>query len=168
MSINLRNLPDHKELEDMTHSYTDMDVDAIEARLLLTRVALNAMAVSEAYLAGLGLSEGKCSLLALLHLSPAKKLAPSELAEKMVVTRGTVTGLLDSLEQAGLIKRQPHVDDRRMLTVCLTSRGDELLQRVLPDYFRYSMRMMSALNSEEVAQLMNLLRKVDATVRHLL
>src|SRR3954451_16241711 len=60
-------------------------------------------------------------------------LTPHEIGEQRLVTRGTVPGVLDSLEKRKLLKRENHPRDRRMLEVFITDDGRELLAKVLPD-----------------------------------
>jgi DNA-binding MarR family transcriptional regulator len=53
-------------------------------------------------------------------------LPPHQIAERMVLTRATVTGLIDSLERRGYITRAAHPSDRRMYLVEITPRGREI------------------------------------------
>ena len=50
----------------------------------------------------------------------------AELGERLLLDSATMTGLLDRLEQAGLIERKAHVTDRRVNKVVLTARGRDL------------------------------------------
>ena len=50
----------------------------------------------------------------------------AELGERLVLDSATMTGLLDRLEQAGLIERRSHATDRRVNKVVLTARGRDL------------------------------------------
>jgi DNA-binding MarR family transcriptional regulator len=50
----------------------------------------------------------------------------AELGERLVLDSATMTGLLDRLENAGLIKRQADATDRRMNRIVLTDRGRDL------------------------------------------
>jgi DNA-binding MarR family transcriptional regulator len=90
-------------------------------------------------------------------------LAPSELAEQIEVTRGTITGLLDGLEKAGWVVRKNHPEDRRMLTVQLTEEGLAMLEKAMPEHFRRIQEFMSRANlsKEEQKQLVTLLDKVS-------
>src|SRR5207248_5205173 len=54
-------------------------------------------------------------------------LSPCDIGEQLWVTRGTVTGLLDSLERQRLVRRTPHPKDRRMLLIELTDEGRNIL-----------------------------------------
>ncbi len=60
-------------------------------------------------------------------------LPPNEIADRLIISRATVTGLLDSLEKRGYAQRIPHHSDRRMLLVQLTDRGRQVAKRVSPD-----------------------------------
>jgi DNA-binding MarR family transcriptional regulator len=64
---------------------------------------------------GLGLSEGQFVHLLDLY----GPLTPSELGRHSGLTSGTVTGVLDRLEQLGFVRRERHPDDRRKVVVVL-------------------------------------------------
>ncbi|MES2210904.1 MAG: MarR family transcriptional regulator [Chloroflexota bacterium] len=57
-------------------------------------------------------------------------MSPSELGERLIVTRATVTGLLDSLERRGFVTRSPNPADRRGLVVEITPDGLTVLQEL--------------------------------------
>src|ERR1041385_8901672 len=60
-------------------------------------------------------------------------LAPSFIADRMLVTRPTMTGILDSLEKRALIKIGPHPEDGRMSLVTLTAKGRGVVTRMRPE-----------------------------------
>ena len=60
-----------------------------------------------------------------------------------------MTGLIDTLERDGFVKREHAPDDRRMMLVRLTARGRSFLDRVLPDYFRRITALMGQLTAAE-------------------
>jgi len=55
-------------------------------------------------------------------LSAGDKRA-SVLAQRLAVSRPTVTALVDSLVERGFVARQPSADDRRAITISLTDAG---------------------------------------------
>lgn len=57
-----------------------------------------------------------------------KRLRMKELAEKMGITTGTLTVMVDRLERNGLVMRQPHPTDRRSYVIVLTDLGREHFQ----------------------------------------
>jgi DNA-binding MarR family transcriptional regulator len=59
-------------------------------------------------------------------------LEPSVIAERLVVTTGSMTSLLDNLEKRGLIRRLPHPDDRRKLLIDITAEARAIVEELLP------------------------------------
>ena len=75
---------------------------------------------------GAGLAKGAVSLITLvlgILADAPDPLAPNEIAERLIISRATVTGLLDSLETRAYVRRTPHPTDRRMLLIELTESG---------------------------------------------
>ena len=58
------------------------------------------------------------------------RMSPSELGERLIVTRATVTGLVDSLEGRGFVSRTANPADRRGLVVEITPAGLDVLQEL--------------------------------------
>jgi DNA-binding MarR family transcriptional regulator len=93
---------------------------------------------------------------------------PAELADAAGVTRATMTGLIDTLERDGLVKREPDPDDRRMMSVLLTARGERFLDDFLPGHFKLISGLMAPLTESERKTLVRLLGKIQqqaATLR---
>ena len=59
-------------------------------------------------------------------------LEPSVIAERLVVTTGSMTSLLDNLEKRGLIRRLPHPHDRRKLLIDITPAAQTIVDELLP------------------------------------
>lgn len=78
------------------------------------------------------LSEGR--LAALMAVSDAPGVTPAQLADRLVVTRATVTGLVDGLERLALIKRISDPADRRSLGLRATAKGEDLINDLAPLY----------------------------------
>lgn len=106
-----------------------------------------------------GLSVGSFNVLMILAAADGP-LCPSDIGENLLVTRGTVTGLLDSLEKKGLVERKPHPEDRRMIRVLATKKGRDLLDELLPEFFPTEAEVMSGLSAKEKQTLVKLLGKV--------
>lgn len=68
-------------------------------------------------------------LLALYENGP---LPPSHIARHIMVKSSTVTGIIDRLEQKGLVNRSRTSPDRRVITVELTESGRTLAQNAPP------------------------------------
>ena len=89
---------------------------------------------------------------------------PNYISDRLIVSRATVTGLLDTLAKRDLVRREPHPKDRRMLLVHLTKAGARLADRLRHTVHEAEAEWMSPLNEHERAQLTDLLGKVQ---RHL-
>ena len=70
-------------------------------------------------------------LEALHHLCP---LPLGELAEKLLVTGGNVTYVMDRLEEQGLVMRERSSADRRVVRAQLTEAGERLVAEVFPGH----------------------------------
>jgi DNA-binding MarR family transcriptional regulator len=91
-------------------------------------------------------------------------MSPSELGERLIVTRATVTGLLDSLERRGYVRRTAHPSDRRSLVVELTPEGTAVLQQVRELVHRHETEWMSALSAAELRRYIALLHRIQDRV----
>ena len=76
-----------------------------------------------------GLTASQFDVVATLGNTPG--MACRELSERTLVTKGTLTGVLDRLEAKRLIERLPSATDRRSIHVRLTKKGEELFRRAL-------------------------------------
>jgi DNA-binding MarR family transcriptional regulator len=88
-------------------------------------------------------------------------LSPCDIGEELLVTRGTVTGLLDSLERQHLVRRTPHPKDRRMLTIELTEEGRCLLGRLLPVHHQRVSELFACLSESEKVAFAGVLAKIQ-------
>ncbi len=59
-------------------------------------------------------------------------LEPTVIAERLMVTTGSMTSLLDNLEKRGLVRRLPHPDDRRKLLIDITADARAIVDELLP------------------------------------
>lgn len=107
-----------------------------------------------------GLTSATFNVMVVL-MGAERSLSPCEIGEQLLVTRGTVTGLLDSLERQQLVRRRPHPEDRRMLLIELTEQGHCLLSRLLPDHYRGMSDILACLTEAEKATFASVLTKLQ-------
>ena len=96
-------------------------------------------------------------LEALLHLGP---LSQSELAAKMLRTGGSVTSMVDHLEDQGLVSRARDSNDRRVVRVDLTAKGRKRITTVFPRHVEATVEALSPLTAAEQDELARLCRKL--------
>lgn len=158
----LRDLPDGKILRQFAAQYPEMDPTAVNACLQLLRTGSDLLTGFETMLGRHNLSQGRFLTLIVMFRTPDEPVSPSQLAEKVGVTRATMTGLLDGLEREKLIERQVHYKDRRMLSVRLTREGRQVLENMLPDYYRRIASLMKSLSEADRRMLIDLLGQVNS------
>jgi MarR family transcriptional regulator, organic hydroperoxide resistance regulator len=90
-----------------------------------------------------------------------------DLATDSGVAKGTLTGVLTTLERRGLVRRRRHGDDRRLILVSTTPAGDELMARLFPRFNEGEGRLVSGLAQPERQRLGQLLRTVLRTIEGL-
>ncbi len=86
------------------------------------------------------------------------------LAEECGVTKGTLTGVLATLESKDLVLRTAHETDGRLVVVRLTSTGRALIKKLFPQFNAHETQVVDVLTASEQATLTKLLRKVLAHV----
>ena len=163
----LKDLPRYECLLEASREFPDLDPSATEVFLHLLRSGDEAFRVVDSHLAQHDISQGRFGVLMALwgncqraDSETEKPLTPAELADRTGVTRATITGLVDTLERAGLVTRKPHPDDRRMMSVGLTKRGSKLLTQIMPAHFRRMAWLMGLLSEGERKTFVRLLTKV--------
>jgi DNA-binding MarR family transcriptional regulator len=96
-------------------------------------------------------------LLALYEYGP---LPPSQIARHIMVKSSTVTGIIDRLEQKGLVYRMRNSPDRRVITIQLTEEGKELAQNAPPPIQHKIVDGLKKLPEEEIHQIILSLSKL--------
>lgn len=77
----------------------------------------------------IGLSVPQCDVLT--TLTEAEGVSQQDLAKRLYVTKGNISGLLDRLEAAGLVERRSTASDRRQYEIYLTPTGREAAERAI-------------------------------------
>jgi DNA-binding MarR family transcriptional regulator len=159
-----KEFPRYETILEAAHRYPAVDPSAVETFLTFLRVASDVQTALQAHYSRIHISQGRFVVLMLLNFNSDSEMGPCDLAQKLGVTRATITGLLDGLERDGFIKRLDNPEDRRRMTVILTPAGRRYLDRVLPDHFRRTAALMGALSVKERGELTRLLTKVAAGI----
>ena len=103
-------------------------------------------------------------LVALVN-APGQRLRLSELADRVVLSRSGLSRLLDRIEKAGLIRREPAPGDRRGAYAVLTEAGVRAQHEAWPHYAAGIARHFSShLTDEEKRVIAVALRRVRKNV----
>jgi MarR family transcriptional regulator, 2-MHQ and catechol-resistance regulon repressor len=87
-------------------------------------------------------------------------LGMGDLGDKTLITKGTLTGVIDRLEQKGLVSREVPVDNRRCVVVKLTSEGQALFEKVFPVHIAHIKECFEKLEPSELELLKVLLGRL--------
>ncbi|MEO3781076.1 MarR family transcriptional regulator [Micromonospora sp. B11E3] len=101
-------------------------------------------------------------LAALRRAGDPYTLSPKALAAAMMLTSGGMTGRLDRLERAGLVRRGPDPADRRGLRVSLTEEGRRVVEESVEAGLAVQRRILDVLPPEDRTRLADLLRTLLA------
>ena len=105
-------------------------------------------------------------LMAQLHRAP-DGLKMSELSRRMMVSGGNVTGIADSLEGDGLIRRTPDPRDGRASLLRLTDSGRRQFRAMADRHERWIIEIFAALGDREIAELAALLARLKTAAHGL-
>lgn len=118
--------------------------------------------LTESALEASGLDASDYDVLVTLAEGPAEGLRPTELAERVLLSKSGITRLVDRLVHRGLIERRVCPSDRRGQFVALTASGRGRLRRAAPETLRRLRSAMSSLSASDLAVLTRLGERIEA------
>lgn len=111
----------------------------------------------------LGLTPPQFDVIATLGNTPGMK--STELGEKTLITKGTLTGVVDRLADRGWVERAAHASDRRCQIVRLTAAGEALFARVFPAHMAHLAACFAGVSPAEHARWQAALRGLEQVFR---
>jgi DNA-binding MarR family transcriptional regulator len=148
---------------DFAAKYPDASASATECAMNLARTGDLVLGLVAAALQPLDVSPAGGLVLGILK-DAGQPCPPNYISDRLIVSRATVTGVLDTLVKRGLVRREPHPTDRRMVLVHLTNAGSRMADKVRRTVHRAEAEWMGSLSEQDRAQLTELLGKLQ---RHL-
>lgn len=88
----------------------------------------------------------------------------SQIGELLLASKANITGLVDSLQRKGFVRREEASYDRRVKLVRLTPKGAALLAKLLPGHLAEVTRVLCGVSRQDRVRLRDLLRKLQAAV----
>lgn len=132
------------------------------ARALVEAYA-GVMAVQNRHIESLGLTPAQFDVLATLGDTPG--MTCKELGEGTLITKGTLTGVLDRLEGKGLIHRSRGAEDSRQVHVSLTPAGEAVFRATFQPHIDFMAQYWNRMPQDRQKQLTELLRELQAAFR---
>jgi MarR family transcriptional regulator, 2-MHQ and catechol-resistance regulon repressor len=102
------------------------------------------------------------SVLESLYLKGKQTI--QQIGHSILISSGSMTYVIDKLEQKGLLSRKACPDDRRAIHVTLTDDGIDLMNKIMPKHEELIGDMFGSLNHDEAETMVKLLKKVSKRV----
>lgn len=83
-----------------------------------------------------------------------------EIGENTLITKTTLTGVVDRLESKGYVERRACSDDRRCVRAVLTEKGDQLFREIFPAHVAQLEQNMNKLPADDRQELVRLLARL--------
>lgn len=115
---------------------------------------------SAIHIKGMGLTTTQFDIIATLGNQPP--MTCKELGEKTLISKGTMTGVLERLEIKGLIEKLMNDDDGRSYKIGLSKAGNKLFKKVFPEHIEYLGKAFGKLSKKELEQAVTVLKEVKA------
>lgn len=133
---------------------------AHEAFLNLQRTADFLMRQVTDALKPFNITSPQFNVLRILRGAGEQGLINREIGERMLTFVPDVTRMLDRLEARKLISRERGIEDRRLVTACITSEGLELLKKLDGIFENFHQQLLSGCSDKELGELIERLEKL--------
>lgn len=117
-------------------------------------------AYSAAHIREIGLTPPQFDIVATLGNTPGMTF--TELGKKTLITKGTLTGVVDRLAVKGLVKRIASEHDGRSQVVQLTKKGEALFDRVFPAHLTHVRKVFAHFKARDYARITAALRDLHS------
>jgi len=106
---------------------------------------------SSAHIRSLSLTPAQFDIVATLGNTAG--MSPKELGERTLITKGTLTGVVDRLADKKLVRRTASPSDGRCQIIQLTSQGEKLFSRIFPAHVTYMEHAFAKFSPKELAEM---------------
>jgi DNA-binding MarR family transcriptional regulator len=97
---------------------------------------------------GIKITPAQTGILALLLENNGRTM--TELSQALSIDNSTITGLVDRLENAGFLKRQPKAEDRRISLIYITPEGDRETRKAIITLQEVNKEITSGFSTDEI------------------
>jgi MarR family transcriptional regulator, 2-MHQ and catechol-resistance regulon repressor len=93
-------------------------------------------------------------------LGNTQGMTPKHLGEKTLITKGTLTGVVDRLVGKGLVRRIESLSDGRSQIIQLTEEGAQMFERIFPAHILYMQRAFDLISAEDMIEMTAMLSRL--------
>jgi len=115
-------------------------------------------AYSGAHIRTLDLTPPQFDIIATLGNTPGMPL--NELGAKTLITKGTLTGVVDRLSDKQLVRRTASPSDGRSQIVQLTPQGEAMFERIFPAHMTHMERAFAGFSPDDLASMEAILHRL--------
>ncbi|MBE9159389.1 MarR family transcriptional regulator [Nodosilinea sp. LEGE 06152] len=115
-------------------------------------------AYSDAHVRQFDLTPAQFDVIA--TLGNTQGMTMGDIGEKTLITKGTLTGVVDRLVQKQLVQRETPADNRRSVVVQLTTAGQAVFEQVFPAHIAHVKERFEQLSPAELETLRVLLERL--------
>ncbi len=155
MSLN-KELELEQPLQDIRH----------ETILNIVRTTALLSLKAEGFFRKYGITEAQFNVLFALKYKKTK-WTQSDLGKRLVVTRASITSILDKLESKGLVVRNSVENNRRIRHVELTPEGLSLVRKIEPVYRRNIHRLLACFSEEDCKKIISYMETIRKNLKEL-
>jgi len=99
-------------------------------------------------------------VLYLLYISGDNSIKMSTLGDKLEMARSGITNLVDRMALAGLVIRRSNVDDRRIINIILTVKGNKIMKDIFLNNEIFEVSILDFIQQDEKELLCKLIIKI--------
>jgi MarR family transcriptional regulator, 2-MHQ and catechol-resistance regulon repressor len=106
----------------------------------------------------LGVTPAQFDIIA--TLGRTEGMSFTDLAEKTLITKGTLSGVIDRMQARGLVSRTPVAGDGRKVLVSLTREGERLFEIIFPEHIDYLQKRFAGFSNDDLEKFDQQLKRV--------
>lgn len=141
--------------------HTEHEDTSLYLLVVLARAYNSVMAHSNRSIQSHGLNSTEFGVLDVLYHKGALPL--QKIGEKVLISSGNITYVVDKLQKKNLLVRRASSEDRRVIYAELTEEGTRLFEHIFPEHIQRIKDAVGGLDEEEKRQVSALLRKLGKT-----
>jgi len=131
---------------------------ALKLFTVLARTHNTLMEIDRRDIRHYGLNQTEFAVLELLYHKGPHPL--QQIGEKILITSGSITYVINKLEKKGLLERKPCEEDRRIVYATLTDQGRIFLSEIFPKHAEALTNAFQGLTTEEKQLAIELVKKI--------
>ena len=136
---------------------------ALRLYVALTRTYKSLLDKDQRNIRSYGLNTSEFGVLELLYNKGSHPI--QQIGDKILITSGTMTYVVDKLEKKGLLVRRPCDNDRRIIYAELTETGKDKMSEILPKHYKALAESVESLTSAEKEIMIEMLKKISFSSR---